>query len=222
MPTDTDQSLRRPRHLALRRRDRGRLPPLASSTRQGLADLDRLPFSIRVLLENALRHVGRGFVSEAHVRDLAGLEPDRPRAGARCRSCPRGSCCRTSPACPAWSTWPPCATPWDGCRATPTGSIRSCPATWSSTTRSRWTPTARIGRSSSTSSSSSSGTCERYQLLKFAQRAFDNFRVVPPGTGIVHQVNLEYLAPVVQLRRPVRRARRPIPTPSSAPIPTRP
>jgi len=41
---------------------------------------------------------------------------------------------------------------------------------------------------------------ERYQLLKFAQRAFQNFRVVPPGTGIVHQVNLEYLAPVVQLR----------------------
>ena len=41
---------------------------------------------------------------------------------------------------------------------------------------------------------------ERYQLLKFAQRAFHNFRVVPPGTGIVHQVNLEYLAPVVQLR----------------------
>jgi aconitate hydratase len=41
---------------------------------------------------------------------------------------------------------------------------------------------------------------ERYQLLKFAQRAFRNFRVVPPGTGIVHQVNLEYLAPVVQLR----------------------
>ena len=38
---------------------------------------------------------------------------------------------------------------------------------------------------------------ERYQLLKWAQGAFDNFRVVPPGTGIVHQVNLEYLAPVV-------------------------
>jgi aconitate hydratase len=41
---------------------------------------------------------------------------------------------------------------------------------------------------------------ERYQLLKFAQRAFRNFRVVPPGTGIVHQVNLEHLAPAVQLR----------------------
>ena len=35
---------------------------------------------------------------------------------------------------------------------------------------------------------------ERYELLKWAQRAFKNLRVVPPGTGIVHQVNLEYLA----------------------------
>jgi len=38
---------------------------------------------------------------------------------------------------------------------------------------------------------------ERYQLLKWAQQALKNFRVVPPGTGIVHQVNLEYLAQVV-------------------------
>ena len=38
---------------------------------------------------------------------------------------------------------------------------------------------------------------ERYQLLKWAQNAFDNFNIVPPGTGIVHQVNLEYLAEVV-------------------------
>ncbi|MBV1789501.1 aconitate hydratase AcnA [Marinobacterium sp. D7] len=35
---------------------------------------------------------------------------------------------------------------------------------------------------------------ERYQFLKWGQGAFDNFRVVPPGTGICHQVNLEYLA----------------------------
>ena len=38
---------------------------------------------------------------------------------------------------------------------------------------------------------------ERYQFLKWGQRAFSNFKVVPPGTGIVHQINLEYLAPVV-------------------------
>ena len=38
---------------------------------------------------------------------------------------------------------------------------------------------------------------ERYVFLKWGQKAFDNFRVVPPGTGICHQVNLEYLAQVV-------------------------
>lgn len=38
---------------------------------------------------------------------------------------------------------------------------------------------------------------ERYKFLKWGQNAFENFRVVPPGTGICHQVNLEYLAKVV-------------------------
>jgi len=38
---------------------------------------------------------------------------------------------------------------------------------------------------------------ERYEFLKWGQQAFENFRVIPPGTGICHQVNLEYLARVV-------------------------
>jgi len=38
---------------------------------------------------------------------------------------------------------------------------------------------------------------ERYQFLRWGQQAFDNFKVVPPGRGIVHQINLEYLARVV-------------------------
>jgi len=42
---------------------------------------------------------------------------------------------------------------------------------------------------------------ERYQLLKWAQKNFDNFRVVPPESGICHQVNLEYLATVVSTRK---------------------
>ncbi|HZO96436.1 MAG TPA: aconitate hydratase AcnA [Gaiellaceae bacterium] len=41
---------------------------------------------------------------------------------------------------------------------------------------------------------------ERYEFLRWGQRAFDNFAVVPPGTGICHQVNLEYLARVVEDR----------------------
>src|SRR5271169_2129840 len=42
---------------------------------------------------------------------------------------------------------------------------------------------------------------ERYEFLKWAQRSFEDFRVVPPGTGICHQVNLEYLAQTVWTRK---------------------
>jgi aconitate hydratase len=42
---------------------------------------------------------------------------------------------------------------------------------------------------------------ERYQFLKWSQKSFDNFRVVPPGTGICHQVNLEYLSRTVWTRK---------------------
>jgi aconitate hydratase len=41
---------------------------------------------------------------------------------------------------------------------------------------------------------------ERYEFLKWGQQAFDNFTVVPPATGIIHQVNLEYLARVVEVK----------------------
>ena len=41
---------------------------------------------------------------------------------------------------------------------------------------------------------------ERYAFLRWGQTAFDNFKVVPPNTGICHQVNLEYLARVVEAR----------------------
>lgn len=41
---------------------------------------------------------------------------------------------------------------------------------------------------------------ERYALFKWAQRAFKNFRVVPPGNGICHQVNLEYLSPLIHVK----------------------
>ena len=42
---------------------------------------------------------------------------------------------------------------------------------------------------------------ERYDFLRWGQKAFENFRVVPPGTGICHQVNLEYLAQTVWTKR---------------------
>ena len=59
---------------------------------------------------------------------------------------------------------------------------------------------------------------ERYLLLRWAQGAFGNFRVVPPGMGIVHQVNLEHLGQVVRASRDGTSR---CPTRSSAPTPTR-
>ena len=79
----------------------------------------------------------------------------------------------------------------------PARSTRSCPPTSSSTTPSRSTRSAPPARSRSTWSREYERNGERYQLLRWAQTAFRDLRVVPPGTGIVHQVNLEYLATVV-------------------------
>ena len=61
---------------------------------------------------------------------------------------------------------------------------------------------------------------ERYQFLRWGQTAFDDFKVVPPGTGIVHQVNIEYLARVDHDPRRSAASCRPTPTPASAPTRT--
>ena len=70
---------------------------------------------------------------------------------------------------------------------------------------------SRDSLAAATSTWSSTATSERYEFLRWGQKAFDNFRVVPPAVGIVHQVNLEYLAKGVFLRNdaagPGRRAR---------------
>ena len=85
---------------------------------------------------------------------------------------------------------------------------------WSSTIRCRSILSAAPTRSRPTRELEFERNQERYLFLRWGQGAFDNFRVVPPDTGIVHQVNLEYLAPVVFASTKAKR----IPTPSSAPI----
>src|SRR4029079_9948164 len=167
--------------------------------RQGLVDLDRIPFSIRVLLENALRHAGRGFVTEGHVRALAGWSA----AGTK-----RGEV----PFMPARVvlqdfTGVPCVVDLAAMRdamAEMQGNhdkinpIVPCDLVIDHSVQVDFFGSPDAYQRNVELEFERNH--ERYQLLKFAQRAFRNFRVVPPGTGIVHQVNLEYLAPVVQLR----------------------
>jgi aconitate hydratase len=172
---------------------------LAELARQGIAELDRLPFSIRVLLENALRFAGRGIVTEDHVRQLGGWH--RP-----------GAARSEIPFMPARVvlqdfTGVPCVVDLaamrdamarmrgDPDRINP---VVPCDLVIDHSVQVDYFGSERAFQLNV--ELEMERNVERYQLLKFAQRAFRNFRVVPPGTGIVHQVNLEYLAPVVQLR----------------------
>jgi aconitate hydratase len=172
---------------------------LDALARAGVGHLDRLPFSIRILLENALRHLGHGFVTEDHVRLIANWTP--AAAGKN-----------EIPFMPARVvlqdfTGVPCVVDLAAMRDA-MARMDGDPA--------RINPVVPcdlvIDHSVQVDHAGSAGAykynvalefernTERYQLLKFAQRAFENFRVVPPGTGIVHQVNLEYLSPCVQVR----------------------
>jgi aconitate hydratase len=101
--------------------------------------------------------------------------------------------------------------------ATRSASTRWRRSSWSSTTRCRSTSSAPPRRFELNVEIEFERNRERYQFLRWGQTAFDNFKVVPPGTGIVHQVNLEYLASVVMVRGDVA-----YPDTSSAPTRTPP
>jgi aconitate hydratase len=172
---------------------------LEALERAGVAQLDRLPFSVRVLLENALRHLGRGFVTADHVRALAEWQPV-----AELRT--------EIPYMPARVvlqdfTGVPCvvdlAAMRDAMADMGGDPNRINPVVPCDLVIDHSVQVDHFGSASAVRLNVElefERNAERYQLLKFAQRAFENFRVVPPGTGIVHQVNLEYLSPCVQLR----------------------
>jgi len=167
--------------------------------RKGVGTFDRLPFSIRVLLENALRHAGRGVVTEEHVTALAGWSPT-PASGGEIPFMPARVVLQDF-------TGVPCVVDLvamrdamarmqgDPGRINP---VVPCDLVIDHSVQVDHYGTPQAFRQNVVLEFERNA--ERYQLLKFAQRAFHDFRVVPPGTGIVHQVNLEYLAPVVQLR----------------------
>ncbi len=178
---------------------RATIHDLQALERGGIASLDRLPFSIRVLLENALRHLGRGFVTEDHVRALAGWSPATAGSGE-------------IPYMPARVvlqdfTGVPCvvdlAAMRDAMARMGGDPQRINPVVPCDLVIDHSVQVDHYGSADAFKLNVAlefDRNAERYQLLKFAQQAFGNFRVVPPGTGIVHQVNLEYLSPLIQLR----------------------
>ena len=83
---------------------------LDALSKAGVSGVDRLPYSIRVLLESMLRNLDGFIVTEEDVLGLARLEREGAGAASRSPSCPGAWCCRTSRACRASSTSRRCAT----------------------------------------------------------------------------------------------------------------
>ena len=171
---------------------------------QGLVELSRLPFSIRVLLENALRHAGKGYVSEDHVKAVAGWSPTN--AGADVPFMPSRVVLQDFTGVPAVVDL---AAMRNGIQALGGNPERINPVVPADlvidhsvqvdffATKDAYRRNVEMEYKRNR---------ERYTLLRWAQQAFENFSVVPPGTGIVHQVNLEYLASVVHRREEGGRA----------------
>ena len=173
---------------------------LTALDRQGLAQLDRLPFSIRVLLENALRHCGRGPFTEDQIEALAGWRAEASDAAAEIPFMPARVVLQDFTGVPAVVDLATMRAAMARMAGDPAkiNPVVPCDLVIDHSVQVDYFGTGAAFRQNVDLEFARNR--ERYQLLKFAQQAFDNFRVVPPGTGIVHQVNLEYLAPVVQLR----------------------
>jgi aconitate hydratase A / 2-methylisocitrate dehydratase len=166
---------------------------------EGVIDsLDRLPFSIRVLLENALRHAGGGYVTEDHVRAVTQWSPTN--SGADVPFMPTRVVLQDFTGVPAVVDL---AAMRDGLKAMGGDPSRINPVVPADLVIDHSVQVDYFGTAEAFGLNVErefERNHERYALLRWAQEAFDNFSVVPPGTGIVHQVNLEYLASVVHRR----------------------
>ena len=167
-------------------------------TERGIGNVDRLPFSIKVLLENALRNLDNFEVSEEDVVALANWNASAPQQ-VEIPFKPARVILQDFTGVPV---------------AVDLAALRSAMARLGGDPR-KINPivpvdlvidhSVQVDRFGSADAivwnaqREFERNRERYEFLHWAQNAFRNFRVVPPATGIVHQVNLEYLAKVVYL-----------------------
>ena len=167
----------------------------------GARDLARLPYTVKILLENALRHAasGDGVVTGADVRTLANWDPAQP-TDAELPFMPGRVLLQDFTGVPvvvdlAAMRDAVAAAGGDPARINPLIPVDLVidHSVQVDLFGSEFAFAGNVAREYERNG-------ERYALLRWAQQAFDNFRVVPPGTGIVHQVNLEFLADVVTAR----------------------
>ena len=165
---------------------------------QGITSIDRLPFSIRILLENVLRQAGKGYVTDEDVRAVAEWSPTN--SGANIPFMPSRVVLQDFTGVPAVVDLAAMRAGLSRMGGKPDRINPQVPADLviDHSVQVDFFGTREAYRQNVEREYERNG--ERYQLLRWAQKAFENFQVVPPGTGIVHQVNLEYLAAVVHRR----------------------
>ena len=167
---------------------------------RGIASISRLPFSIKVLLEAVLRQVDGHVIDEDHVRELANWNAKSP-SKSEVPFKPARILLQDFTGVPAVVDLAALRTAMHRLGGNPQRINPLIPvdlvidhSVQVDAFGSKEALEFNINREFERNE-------ERYKFLRWAQKSFDNFRVVPPGTGIVHQVNLEYLAKVVQQKK---------------------
>src|SRR5213082_3437485 len=163
--------------------------------KQGVADLAKLPFSLRILLENLLRCEDGRFV---HAEDIRALASWRPGASEKeIAFMPARVLLQDFTGVPAIVDL---ATMREAVKRMGGNPSRINPLFPAELVIDHSVQVDKFGDANAFGLNAEmefQRNIERYVFLRWGQTAFKNFRVVPPGTGICHQVNLEYLGKTV-------------------------
>jgi aconitate hydratase len=172
---------------------------LAALEKAGIGNVARLPFSLKVLLENLLRHEDGRFVFAEDIRALAGWDPTSAGGASEkeISFMPARVLLQDFTGVPAVVDL---AAMRDAMRALGGDPKKINPLLPAELVIDHSVQVDQFGTANSFSINADlemQRNIERYGFLRWGQKGFDNFKVVPPDTGICHQVNLEYLARVV-------------------------
>ncbi|MEO8421960.1 MAG: aconitate hydratase AcnA [Hyphomicrobium sp.] len=173
---------------------------LPEAEKNGLAGISKLPFSMMVLLENLLRHEDGRTVTKADIENVAGWLTDRGKAGKEIGFRPARVLMQDFTGVPAVVDL---AAMRDGMKHLGGDPQMINPLVPVDLVIDHSVIVDDFGSPQAFGNNVEleyKRNAERYNFLKWGQGAFDNFRVVPPGTGICHQVNLEFLSQTVWTR----------------------
>jgi aconitate hydratase len=173
---------------------------LEAAAQNGLGDVSRLPVSLKVLLENLLRFEDGKTVTQADIKAFAGWLNDKGSAEVEIAYRPARVLMQDFTGVPAVVDLAAMRDAAAKLGADPKAINPLVPV---DLVIDHSVMVDHFGKADSATQNVKreyERNMERYEFLKWGQTAFDNFRVVPPGTGICHQVNLEYLAQTVWTR----------------------